>query len=62
MYSEEIFRKSPVILTEFKFIKNNDLDFGALTFKVKSKTTKAELKHFRIPPEFLLAQGKVLLY
>ncbi|CAK8686700.1 unnamed protein product [Clavelina lepadiformis] len=37
MFSKEIFRKNPVILIEFKFIKNNDLDFGAVTFKVKNE-------------------------
>ncbi|CAK8690126.1 unnamed protein product [Clavelina lepadiformis] len=58
VYSEEIFCESPVILTEFKFIKNNDLGFDALTFKVKSKTTKKELKRFPFPPKFLLAQDE----
>ncbi|CAK8690120.1 unnamed protein product [Clavelina lepadiformis] len=58
VYSEEIFRKSPVILTEFKFIKNNDLSFGPVTFKVKSKTSKKELKNFPFPPKLLLAQDE----
>ncbi|CAK8690139.1 unnamed protein product [Clavelina lepadiformis] len=58
VYSEKIFRESPVILIEFKFIKNNDLSFGAVTFKVKSKTSKKELKNFPFPPKLLLAQDE----